>query len=101
MPESTLVLRSTPQVSAPELTLATSKVIADTVRQFVSHPDRIATTAHTDGRTVTLVLCVAPDDIGKVIGRQGRTARSLRIILSSISRKTGVNFELDIQAERT
>jgi predicted RNA-binding protein YlqC (UPF0109 family) len=97
MPESALISL----VGSPELTVATSKIMADTVRQFVCHPERIGVTAHTDGRMVTLVLTVAPDDIGKVIGRNGRTARSLRIILSAISAKTGVLFELDIQAERT
>jgi predicted RNA-binding protein YlqC (UPF0109 family) len=97
MPESALLSL----VGSPELTLATSKIIADTVRQFVSHPDQVHVQTNKQGSTVTLVLTVAPDDIGKVIGRQGRTARSLRIILGAISTKTGVPFELDIQAERT
>jgi predicted RNA-binding protein YlqC (UPF0109 family) len=53
-----------------------------------------------DGKTVTLMLGVAPDDIGNVIGKQGRTARSLRILLNSVSSQTGVRFALDIHAEQ-
>ncbi len=41
-------------------------------------------------------LWVAPSDLGKLIGRQGRTARSLRIILRAMSVKFGHEFRLDI-----
>ena len=43
-----------------------------------------------------LRLFVAPDDVGKVIGKQGRTARSLRTILSAASMKLHHRFALDI-----
>ena len=48
-----------------------------------------------EGATV-LQLRVAPEDIGKVIGKQGRTARSLRTILSAASMKYQQRFALDI-----
>ncbi len=43
-----------------------------------------------------LRLTVAPSDIGKLIGKQGRTARSLRTILGAASMKLQVRFSLDI-----
>jgi len=42
-------------------------------------------------------LSLAPDDVGKVIGRDGRTARSLRLILEAIARKTKQKFNLEIR----
>jgi predicted RNA-binding protein YlqC (UPF0109 family) len=43
-----------------------------------------------------LELRVAPDDLGKVIGRQGRTARAIRTILSAASQKQRRHMTLDI-----
>jgi predicted RNA-binding protein YlqC (UPF0109 family) len=43
-----------------------------------------------------LELRVAPDDLGKVIGRQGRTARALRTLLETRGDRRGERYELDI-----
>ena len=75
--------------------------MADIIRLQVHRPDRVDMKAQYVGNSVLLQLRVSPDDIGKVIGKQGRTVRSLRIVLSSISSKTGVHFELDLHAEQT
>jgi predicted RNA-binding protein YlqC (UPF0109 family) len=42
------------------------------------------------------MLRVAPNDIGKIIGKQGRTARSLRVILGAVSMKLNRLYSLDI-----
>ena len=56
----------------------------------------------TDQDATVLRLHVAPGDIGKVIGKQGRTARSLRTILGAASMKLQRRFSLDIvEAGRT
>jgi hypothetical protein len=47
-------------------------------------------------RTLHLELHVAPGDLGKVIGRQGRTARAIRTVLSAASAKSGRHASLDI-----
>lgn len=47
-------------------------------------------------RATVLELQVAPDDLGKVIGRQGRTARAIRTVLSAASAKSGRRYSLDI-----
>ena len=49
--------------------------------------------------SVVLRLQVAPGDLGKVIGKQGRTARSLRTILGAASMKLKHRFSLDIVEE--
>jgi len=50
-------------------------------------------------RTQFLKLRVAPQDVGKVIGKQGRTARSVRTILGAVSMKLHHRYTLDILEE--
>ena len=65
-------------------------------KSLVDRPDEVVVTQVEGEQTTVLELRVAPDDLGKVIGKQGRTARSIRTILSSSGmklRKRGV-FEI-------
>jgi predicted RNA-binding protein YlqC (UPF0109 family) len=56
-------------------------------RSLVDHPEEVVV-RETDGKqTAVLELTVAPDDLGKVIGKQGRTARALRTVLAAASAK--------------
>jgi uncharacterized protein len=56
-------------------------------RQLVDEPDAVRVETVEEGGAVILRLRVAPDDVGKVIGRQGRLARALRgIVRASASR---------------
>jgi predicted RNA-binding protein YlqC (UPF0109 family) len=56
-------------------------------RQLVDEPDAVRVETHEEDGAVVLRLHVAPDDVGKVIGRQGRLARALRgIVRASASR---------------
>lgn len=52
-------------------------------RALVDAPDQVTVTATPSETGKTIVLRVAPADLGKVIGRQGRTARSLRTIVAA------------------
>lgn len=54
------------------------------VRGIVSHPDEVAVELVTNRRGRTLEVRVHPEDLGKVIGRSGRTATSLRTVVSGI-----------------
>jgi predicted RNA-binding protein YlqC (UPF0109 family) len=56
-------------------------------RSLVDHPDQVEVTEVDGEQATVLELKVAPDDLGKVIGKQGRTARSIRTILSSTGMK--------------
>jgi predicted RNA-binding protein YlqC (UPF0109 family) len=67
-----------------------AKSLADT-------PDEVRTHTYERGDQGTVVeLEVAPDDLGKVIGRQGRTARAIRTLLSAAGQKTRRRYSLDI-----
>lgn len=63
---------------------------------LVDHPDRVDVVAREDVASTTLILKVSSDDLGRVIGKQGRTARSIKTILNAASVKAGHNFQLDI-----
>ena len=58
-------------------------------RSLVDKPDDVAVTEIPGERATIYELRVAPDDLGKIIGKNGRTARSMRIILSTASTKAG------------
>ena len=65
-------------------------------KSIASHPDEVKVTeAQEDGRIV-LRLEVAPDDKGKVIGRQGRVAQSMRVLLRVAAVKEGARAVLEI-----
>jgi predicted RNA-binding protein YlqC (UPF0109 family) len=56
-------------------------------RSLVDRPDEVEVTEIEGEQTTVLELRVARDDLGKVIGKQGRTARSIRTILASAGMK--------------
>ena len=63
---------------------------------LVDRADLVQVEALHEGDGTLLRLRVAPTDVGKVIGKQGRTARSMRTILSAASMKMKHRFALDI-----
>ena len=63
---------------------------------LVDSPDEGAVTATDGDQTTVLELRVAPSDLGKVIGKQGRTARSIRTILGAAGMKLKKRFTLEI-----
>ena len=65
-------------------------------RSLVDHPDDVDVTEVDDDQTTVLELKVAADDLGKVIGKQGRTARSIRTILSSAGTKLNKRIVFEI-----
>jgi hypothetical protein len=71
-------------------------LMTEIAKALVDSPEAVHVEAIKDGESTILRLHVAPSDIGKVIGKQGRTARSLRTILSAASMKLHHRFALDI-----
>ncbi len=71
-------------------------VIAWIARQLVDDPEavRVETVEHDDA--VVLRLYVAPDDVGKVIGRHGRLARALRVVARTCHGRSDRRVVLDI-----
>ena len=52
-------------------------------RSLVEHPDEVVVTEKREGRTLKIKLHVAPSDMGKVIGRQGRIAKAIRSVVKA------------------
>jgi predicted RNA-binding protein YlqC (UPF0109 family) len=65
-------------------------------RSLVDSPDKVNVTEIEGEQTTVLELRVAPDDLGKVIGKQGRTARAIRTILGAAGMKMRKRFVLEI-----
>jgi uncharacterized protein len=71
-------------------------LVSEIARALVDDPEAVHVDTMMDQDTIVLRLQVAPADVGKVIGKQGRTARSLRTILGAASMKFRRRFALDI-----
>ena len=65
-------------------------------RSLVDHPEQVTVTAVGEAEDLTLELRVAPEDMGKVIGRQGRIAKEIRTVVRSYAQRTGVKVSVDI-----
>jgi predicted RNA-binding protein YlqC (UPF0109 family) len=65
-------------------------------RALVDHPDDVTVRVIEGERTKVLELKVHPDDMGQVIGKQGRTAKAIRTLLSAAATKENVRAVLEI-----
>ena len=65
-------------------------------QSLVDHPEQVAVTEHVDDGETTLELRVASDDMGKVIGRQGRIAKWIRILMRSVAQRSGTRVSVEI-----
>ena len=59
-------------------------------------PDAVSVTEIQGDQELTLELRVAPDDMGKVIGRQGRIAKEIRTLIRSVAQRTGQRVCVEI-----
>ncbi|HBR81059.1 MAG: hypothetical protein UX09_C0050G0008 [Candidatus Uhrbacteria bacterium GW2011_GWE2_45_35] len=66
------------------------------VKQIVNHPDDVKTDRIVDERGVLITLHINPEDMGYVIGRQGQTARAIRILLKIVGAKNNARVNLKI-----
>jgi hypothetical protein len=65
-------------------------------KSLVDNPDKVQVSQLDGEQTSILELKVAPEDIGKVIGKHGRTAQAIRIILGAAGMKQKKRFNLEI-----
>ena len=71
-------------------------MVTEIAKALVDIPDEV-TVREVEGEQVTVLeLRVAPSDLGKVIGKQGRTARSIRTLLGAAGMKLNRRFTLEI-----
>ena len=79
---------------------ATSSPLVDLValiaRSLVDYPDKVSVREVVGDRYPRIELSVAREDIGKVIGKDGRTAQSIRVVLNAAASKAGRRAHLDI-----
>jgi len=64
--------------------------------ELVDHPDQVEVSEVAGDQNTVIELRVAQGDIGKVIGKEGRTAQAMRTLLSALSQKLGTRAHLDI-----
>ena len=65
-------------------------------KNLVDDPDSVTVTETSDEEGKVLELHVAPSDMGKVIGRQGRIAKEIRTIVKTVAQRTGEKVSVDI-----
>ena len=72
------------------------ELIAAIARALVDQPDQVSVAEIKGSHSSVLELKVAKSDMGKIIGKHGRTAQAIRTILSAASGKTGARYVLEI-----
>lgn len=68
------------------------------VTSLVEHPEQVAVEQTDEGDTVTFKVTVHTDDIGRVIGRQGRIAKAIRNVVSAAAYRQKKRVFVDIQS---
>ena len=65
-------------------------------RNLVEHPEAVSVTETAGAGETVLELRVAPEDMGKVIGRQGRIAKEIRTLMRSVAQRKGTKVSVEI-----
>lgn len=65
-------------------------------KALVDHPDEVVVTEKDEGRNIIIELHVAPSDMGKVIGKQGRIAKAIRAVVKAASAKDNKHVDVEI-----
>ena len=72
------------------------KLLLVLARSLVDEPERVEVSGTESDARVDLELRVAPDDMGRVIGRQGRTIRAIRMVVKAASVKAGKRVTVEV-----
>ena len=65
-------------------------------KALVDNPEEVVVTEKNDGRNVMIELHVAPSDMGKVIGKQGRIAKAIRAVVKAASTRENIKVDVEI-----
>jgi predicted RNA-binding protein YlqC (UPF0109 family) len=74
-----------------------TSVVEVVVKTLVDHPEAVKVTESIRRGMTVVELSTAPGDMGKIIGRQGRTAAALRTLVALTAERHGVRAQLDIR----
>ena len=72
------------------------EIVEVIAKAIVNHPSEVQVEEERRGSTVVLKLHVAPDDMGKVIGRQGRIAKEIRTLMKAAGNRENKKVSVDI-----
>lgn len=72
------------------------ELVAHIAESLVDQPDQVHVSQTENDDTIALELSVAQEDLGKVIGKQGRTARAMRSLLAATAARENKKSRLDI-----
>lgn len=72
------------------------ELIEHIVTVLVDYPDQMSVVTREEDDTIVVELTVAKEDLGKVIGKQGRTARAMRSLLAAASGRKNLRSRLEI-----
>ena len=72
------------------------ELVEDIAKALVDEPEQVVVHEVSGEQATVLELKVGPNDLGKVIGKQGRTARSIRTLLGAVGMKLNRRFTLEI-----
>ena len=73
------------------------QILTDIARAIVDTPDAVNVTENVDGDNVVLILTVAEDDTGMVIGRHGKIAKAIRQIMKAAATTCGKHVTVEIK----
>jgi uncharacterized protein len=79
-----------------EVAMEVKELVENLAKALVDKPEEVVVQELKGTQTTVIELKVAKEDVGKVIGKQGRTAHALRIILGAVSSKEKKNCVLEI-----
>ncbi len=69
-------------------------------KALVDHPDQVTVHQEEDARTIVIKLRVAQEDMGKVIGKQGRIAKAIRTVVNAAGTRTHKRLIVDIDSDQ-
>ena len=73
-----------------------AELVSAIAKSLVEHPDAVQVTESLSNGTTVIQLKVAPEDMGKVIGKQGRIAKAIRTVVKAAATKTNAKVVVEI-----
>ena len=73
------------------------QTLCDIARAIVDSPDEVAVYESVDGKRVNLILSVAEDDMGMVIGKHGKIAKAIRTVMRAAANADGKDVNVEIK----
>ena len=73
------------------------QILTDIAKSIVDEPDEVTVLVNENGNSVVLTLSVAPNDMGKVIGRNGRIAKAIRTVMKAAANSMGKKVTVEIR----